>query len=89
MLETMGLIRELGFSPETIALQKTLSFHLCSFHPSVNKVTDGVARSARRDVTLILTDFERTYFSISKRIFYFQFAQFLTLDDDVMGTREK
>lgn len=41
------------------------------------------------DKTPLIGDFERTAFNTSKRLFYIPSVQFLTLDDELMGTRSQ
>lgn len=56
-------------------------------HPTLrHRESTGTWRS-QRDATQLLNDFERQAWTVSKRLCYVPFVRFITLGDDLMGTR--
>ena len=84
--ETISIFHELGYKTRPRA---DLTTNICAFHPSYRLDNDQISWHAQRDATQFMTEFERASFSIYKRLLYVPNSQFITLDDDLLGTRSK
>ena len=65
---------------------KIIMASLCAFSPTLQGGGE-TGWTSQRDKTQLVSEFERTAFMISKRLFSVPAFQFLTLDDELMGTR--
>lgn len=84
---TVALLHELGHKPPFRTTCDLLSSKLCAFPPSLQSHRGLGTWAAQRDMTQLVTDFERVAYGKTKRLFYISSCQSVTLYDELMGTR--
>lgn len=62
---------------------------LIPFHPTLRVTETSGTWRWQRDATQLLNYFERRAWSVSKRLFYVPLVQFITLEDELIGTRSR
>lgn len=87
MAKSIDLLKRFGAVVPSLQRVRWVSQHLLAF-PIVGRGKDGASNwMAQRDQTPNLTEFEQTAFKDTKDIFLHVVHLFLTLDDDLFGTR--
>ena len=85
--KTIAMLLDCGCSPPSLERVRFISTHILAYSPTYRGDLGSTTWNAQRDQTPYITQFERTAFRDTCKVFFTPMYMFATLDDDLYGTR--
>ena len=85
--KTIGMILDCGCTPPALERVRFISTHILPYSPAYRGGGGTVTWNAQRDQTPSISEFERTAFRDTCKVFLTPVHMFVTMDDDLYGSR--